>query len=676
MKRYTFSYQLSVLAICVMSLTSCIKAPDFGGMKSEVVVPNGAVDYFKNDMNFGFDGGSKIVAFNANLRWSMEKTNTQNGVEWLTIDPATGNSGNNKVTFTAAENKTYEDRNMVVRFICGDTVRNIRVNQKRLEAITLSSDVYEVPTTGGYVHVIINHSKDFEFTIPENYKDWIHLATSSTRGLLDQSVISFTIDPNEEYEKREGKIYFTAGDEQEVVTVYQAGGGQLVLSQNEYNLTGAEQEFTVDISSNFDFYIEMPDTEWLIESVSATRGMSTHRLKFKVTKNNDYNTRTAKIKIYDKNSEVSETIVVNQASNGAVITLSTKEFNISSEKQDLDIEVSSNFYYDVDFQGANWIKKRADNTRGISTRLLKLTVEENQSSEARTANIKLYDKNSEAAEIITITQSAKSGIEVPTKEFTVDELGGTITIKVNSNADYNLTSNNDWITIAANTRALTPHEHQVNIAALGDAEDRDGTITVSNDALGFKATITIKQRNTFYFETKSIDILAGKEKALSVKNTTKQNVEWSSSNAAIATVSANGFVKGIKKGTATIIAKTADGKHTATCKANICEITDMITIKSGGSVSKEGNLVKSGSQIKWAIKNNSPVKVTLKSMQLEGNASGETGNEVYINEDIAAGSSVTKTTTIGTSSGFHLPITCHFVFVYENKEYPIDAKFE
>lgn len=682
MKRYTFSYQLSVLAICVMSLTSCIKAPDFGGIKSEVVVPNGAVDYFKNDMNFGFDGGSKIVAFNANLRWSMEKTNTQNGVEWLTIDPATGNSGNNKVTFTAAENKTYEDRNMVVRFICGDTVRNIRVNQKRLEAITLSSDVYEVPTSGGYVHVIINHSKDFEFTIPENYKDWIHLATSSTRGLLDQSVISFTIDPSEEYEKREGKIYFTAGDEQEVVTVYQAGGGQLVLSQNEYNLTGAEQEFTVDISSNFDFYIEMPDTEWLIESVSATRGMSTHRLKFKVTKNNDYNTRTAKIKIYDKNSEVSETIEVNQASNGAVITLSTKEFNISSEKQNLDIEVSSNFYYEVDFQGANWIKKRADNTRGISTRLLKLTVEENQNSEARTANIKLYDKNSEVAEIITITQSAKSGIEVPTKEFTVDELGGTVTIKVNSNADYNLTSNNDWITIAANTRALTPHEHQVNIAALGDAEDRDGTITVSNDALGFKATITIKQRNTFYFETKSIDILAGKEKALSVKNTTKQNVEWSSSNTAIATVSANGFVKGIKKGTATIIAKTADGKHTATCKANICEITDMITIKSGGSVSKEGNLVKSGSQIKWAIKNNSPVKVTLKSMQLEGNASGETGNEVYVNEDIAAGSSVTKTTTIGTSSGFHLPITCRFIFVYYNEntklneEQILNAKYE
>ena len=676
MKKNKLYLMYIALATSLTSQVSCLKAPDFGGMKSEVEVPNGAVNYFKNDMDFDFDGGSKIVAFSANLRWSMEKTNTQNGVDWLTIDPTVGGSGNSKVTFTAAENNTYEDRNMVVRFICGDTIRNIRVNQKRLEAITLSSDVYEIPASGGYVHVIINHSKDFEFTIPENYKGWIHQATASTRGLLEQSVISFTIDPSEEYEKREGKIYFTAGDEQEVVTVYQAGEGQLLLSQNEYNLTAAEQEFTVDVSSNYDFSIEMPKVEWLKENISQTRGMSSHTLKFKVTQNDDYNTRSAKIKIYDKNSNQSEDIVINQASIGAKLILDTKTFSINSEKQDLDIDVMSNFDYNVDFQGANWLRKRQNNTRGITNRVLMLSIDENKNNDARTAQIKLSDKNSEVAEIITITQGAKSGIEIPTKEFAVDELGGTITIKVNANADYKLTSNNDWISIAANTRAFTPHEHQVTIAALGDAEDRDGTITVSNDALNYSATITIKQRNTFYFEKKSIDILVGKEKMLSVKNTTKQNVEWSSSNTAIATVTDNGYVKGINKGTATIIAKTADGKHTATCKVRICEIPDMITIKSGGTVSREGDLVKNGSQIKWAIKNNSPVKITLKSMQLEGKASGELGNEYYANEDIAAGSTVTKTTKIEAAAGYHLPITCHFVFVYENKEYKIDATYE
>ena len=61
-------------------------------------------------------------------------------------------------------------------------------------------------------------------------------------------------------------------------------------------------------------------------------------------------------------------------------------------------------------------------------------------------------------------------------------------------------------------------------------------------------------------------------------------------------------------------------------------------------------------------------------MQLEGKASGELGNEYYANEDIAAGSTVTKTTKIEAAAGYHLPITCHFV--YENKEYKIDATYE
>lgn len=674
-KNYLFKLYVA-LALCLMSQVSCMKEPSNGGLKSEVEITGGSVNYFQNSMDFDFDGGSKSMSFKSNLKWNMEISNTQNGVQWLTIEPRQGNSGTNKVTFTANENTTYEDRNVVVRFLAGDTVRNIRVNQKRLEAITLTTDKFEVPVTGQKLDIEVNHSMDYDYTIPENYKGWIHKATSATRGLLDKSIVTFTIDPSEEYEKREGKIYFTAGKEQEVVTIYQAGEGRIVLTQNEYNLTANEQEFTVDVSSNFDFSVTMPDVEWLKESTSQTRGMSSHTLKFKVSKNDDYKARSAKIKISDKNSSKFEEIVINQASMGAIITLDKSEYTVNCEKQDLDIEVKSNFDYTVDFQGASWIKQRKNTTRGVTSRLLKLTIDENKNNEARTAKIKLYDKNGTASEEITITQGAKSGIEVPTKEFTVDELGGIITIKVNANAVYKLTPNNDWITIAANTRSLTPHEHQVTIAALGDAEDRDGTITVSNEDLNYTATITIKQRNTFYFENKSIDILVGKEKAFTVKNTTKQSVEWSSSNTAIATVSASGFVKGNQKGTATIIAKTADGKHTATCKANVCEITDMITIKSGGTPEKEGDLVKSGSQIKWAIKNNSPVKVTLKSMQLQGNASGEIGNVVYINEDIAAGSSVYKNTTLEASGSFHLPITCHFVFVYENNEYPIDAKYE
>lgn len=666
------------LALCSMSMISCISEPASPDIEPEIEVPNNAVDYFQNDMDFDFGGGDIIMQFKVNLKWDMKIAPTQNGVQWLTLDKVSGNSGNNKVTFTAQENPTYEDRSVVVQLIAGNTTRNIRVNQKRLKAITLTSDVLQVPVTGSDIDVEINHSTDYSVTIPENYKSWIHMATNATRGLLDSEKITFTIDPSDEYDKREGKIYFTSRDEEEVVTIYQAGEGKLVLSQNEYNLTGSEQEFTIDVSSNFDFGMTLPEVDWLQENKSQTRGMSSHQLKFKVTKNEDYNSRSAKIKLFDNNNKkLSEEIVINQASIGAIITLDSTTYNIGSEKQDLDIEVMSNFDYNVDFQGATWIKQRAK-TRGVSSKLLKLTIEKNDNLEARTAKIKLYDKNSSASEEITITQKAQNIIDIPTKSFTLDELGGTINIVVNSNVDYKFTINDEWIKEASQTRGLEAHEHILTIAPLqGNSANREGTITISNDALNISENITIKQNNTFYFEDNTTaEILIGKEKKLTVTNLTKQDVEWSSSNTAIATVE-NGVVKGISKGNATISVKTADGKHSATYNIKVCEITEMISIKVKGTVSlsQDGSIVKAGSKLNWTFKNNSPVKVTLKSMQLIGNETGENGNEIYVNEDVAAESSVTKTTTIG-EPGFHLPVKCHFVFVYNNKEYSIDAVYE
>ena len=668
----------AALALLSMSLGSCMNTPDFGsGIKSEVEVPSGAVNYFENSMNFGYEGGDIVMSFKVNLKWEMKIAPTQNGVQWLTIDKQSGNSGNNKVTFTAQENATYEDRSVVVQLFVGDTICNIKVNQKRLEAITLTSDKLEVSVDGGDVEVEVNHSTDFEVTIPDDYKGWIHRKTNATRG-LESSTISFTIDPSEEYEKREGRIYFKARDEEEVVTIYQAGSGKLVLSQNEYNLTGTEQEFSIDISSNFDFSMEMPEVDWLKENTSKTRGMSSHTLKFKVAKNDDYNARSAKIKFYDNNSKISETVVINQASIGAVLTIDTLEYNVSNAKQDLDIEVMSNFDYNVDFQGSSWVRQRAAKTRGVTSRLLRLTIDENKTYDARTAKIKLYDKNSEASEVITITQGAKGGIEIPQKSFTLDELGGEITLTVNSNVDYKLTINDDWIKEAKEqqkTRGLESHEHKLTIAPLADGTEREGTITISNDELKYSETITIKQNNTFYFEgDTSGEVLIGKEKKLTIKNLTKQDIEWSSSDTSIATVE-NGTVKGISKGSATITVKTADGKHTANYVIKVCEITDMISVKGKGSVSLDGDLIKPGSNLTWTFKNNSPVKVTLKSMQLIGNESGETGNEIYVNEDVDADSSVSKTTTIG-SPGFHLPVKCIFIFVYNGKEYSIDAVYE
>ena len=758
----------AALAFGIMSMFSCISEPTVN-IKAEIEVPEGATNYFKTNMDFGYQGGTQVVAFKTNVKWSMKAADTQNGKQWLTIEPASGNSGSNKVTISAEENPTYEDRNVVVQLFVGDTICNIRVNQKRLEAITLTSDIFEVSADGGTVNVEVNYSTDFDYTIPDNYKSWIHVSPNTTRGLASTR-IAFTIDPSDEYEKREGKIYFTARDEEEVVTIYQAGSGKLVLSQSEYNLTGTEQEFTIDISSNFDFSMEMPEVEWLKENTSKTRGMSSHTLKFKVTENDDYDGRSTKIRFYDNNSKLSENVVVNQASIGAVITLDTLEYNISCEKQDLDIEVKSNFDYDIDFQGASWVKQRKSKTRGISSKILQLSVDENEGFKARTAKIKLYDKNSSASEeiiinqlpsiptisaekkeyeidytkqnldikigsnveysvdiqgadwikernaqtrtlatstlklavdknesydsraakiriyekdgtaadTITVIQKAKSEIEIPTKEFTVDELGDTINIVVNSNVDYKLTINDDckdWIKEPSKTRGLASHEHKIIVDALGDGKNREGTITISNEDLKISQKITIKQRQTLVFSKAEVTVLVDKVNKLSITNLTGQDIQWSSSDESIATVNKDGDVTGMKKGDATITAKSADGKHIATCTILVREITDLIDAYcNGGDVSADGKYIPKGGKLNWTFHNGSPAKVKLKSRQLI-DGDGVKDKEIAINKDVQAGASETINITI-QGEDIPLPVTCIFKFEYDNKDYTVSAKYE
>ena len=85
MKRKNLFKLYSALVVLGLSMISCLKEPANSGIKSEIEVPNGVVNYFQNDMNFGFEGGDIIMSFKVNLKWDMKIAPTQNGVQWLTI---------------------------------------------------------------------------------------------------------------------------------------------------------------------------------------------------------------------------------------------------------------------------------------------------------------------------------------------------------------------------------------------------------------------------------------------------------------------------------------------------------------------------------------------------------------------------------------------------------------
>ena len=637
----------------------------------EIKIPAGSEDFFTKSMDFDSPSGEKKLTFTSNVAW----TASVSGSTWLSVTPTSGEAGTNTLTVKADENTTYDDRNAVITLTAGDSIRRVFVNQKQLDALTLTSDRFEVPVEGGEVKIEVKSNINFEAVIPTEYQSWIH-KPATTRGLTTSTLV-YKIDKSEEYDKREGKIIIKGNGKEETVSIYQTGEGILTLTQNEFNINSTEQEIDIEISSNFDYTVDMPDVDWISEITAQTRGISTHTLRLAISENQDYDGRSAKIKIYDKNSDLSEEVTINQAEGGAILILTQHEYELSSSAQEIDIEISSNFDYTVDMPDVDWIKEATSKTRGISTHTLKLAISENKGYDSRSAKIKIYDKNSDASEEVTINQNQKDALIIDKKEYSYDEKGGSIEVDVNSNIKYSISVDCDWITEkqTATTRGLEKTTHTFIISEMTGNSERVGNITFSNEETGISENVVVTQTRALYFESDAIDIMEDGEQTISLVNNTDQTVMWSSSDESVATVDNTGKAKGISKGSATITATTADGKHTCTCSVTVKDITDFIKASNlGGSISSINGLIQYGSKLNWSFINYSSETVHLKTMQLIDGQTGNEGNQMSVDTDVAAGSGVSYTTTIGLL-GIHAPVTCRFRFDYKEKEYYVDAVY-
>lgn len=143
---------------------------------------------------------------------------------------------------------------------------------------------------------------------------------------------------------------------------------------------------------------------------------------------------------------------------------------------------------------------------------------------------------------------------------------------------------------------------------------------------------------------KSLTLIAGEEADLScaLPSGTAAAVTWSSSKSSVATVDADGHVKALKAGTATITVKTHNGKK-ASCKLTVRKATGWI------SAAEEELLLGEGQKVEdlFSIEKNTYATVTYGCEVLQGSADG--GDVVRMEGDVlvaaAAGEAIVSAQT-------------------------------
>lgn len=359
MKTYLSTFLVALLTLFYASCSSEDIVPS-------ITVPNGAEDYFTREVDFDAPASERTISFATNMDW---KISIPSNIDWCHVTPTEGSSGSQTVKISVSDNPTYDDRTAILRLSVGDSVRTIKVNQKQLDALTLTADKFEVAQSGGTIDVEVKSNIDFTYSIPEEFQSWIHASSVGGTRALTSHHLSFVVDASEEYNKREGQIVIKSSNKEELIHIYQVGGGLLTLSSNHIAVGSKGGTAEIVVNSNFDFGVDLPSVDWLKldNSVTTRAGMSSHVVKLNVLENSSYDDRSAVVRIYDKNSGLEENVKLTQSRVNAIIVDGDKMYTFDEDGGNISIAINASVEYQVSTD-CNWISesKNVAKTRALS----------------------------------------------------------------------------------------------------------------------------------------------------------------------------------------------------------------------------------------------------------------------------------------------------------------------
>ena len=406
---------------------------------------------------FTTEGGTSTLTFTATEAWtaSVGEADTR-AIDWLSVSPTSGQAGTATLTITTEPNDTYDERNAAITLTSGGTRTTLTVTQKQRDALTVTSNKVELEATGGAFTIELQANVSVTYEIEESAKTWITPA-SDTRALTT-TTLHFQAAANEDLQPRQGIITLRGGNGlAEEVTVYQLGSGPvLVLTQDEYLVGSDGETIKVELKSNNTYQIEMPSVDWITEA--DTRALSTYTHYFIVAPNETYDAREAVIRFVDKENGLEQTLTIRQMQRDAIV-VAQSIYEIGAEGGALDFAVQANVDFTVSTD-ADWITQVE--TRGLTERMLHFDVAANESEEAREATIILSSESAGMEQMMKVYQARKVNtpfLLLTTNEYTIDAQGGTFEVSVQSNVEYQVTPEYDWVVEIA--KEGTTHRFQV-----------------------------------------------------------------------------------------------------------------------------------------------------------------------------------------------------------------------
>ena len=368
-------------------------------VKAEITIDSGIVS---NGLSFDTAQSEQFVSFATNTDWTLSVASTTSGTTWCKASLTSGSKGSANVKFSVEENTEYDERSVSVTIKAGSVSKTFTITQKGVDALLVTTNKYEAAQGGGKIEVEVKANIDYQFVISESAQNWI--TEVSSRSLTNHKHI-FAISACGEEDKRIGEIKFKSGDKEETVYVYQ-GKSILLLTDNEITVNHEGDTISVELKSNCDFNVQMPDVDWIVDEASS-RGLSSHTLRYVVKPNDTYDWRNACIIYSELEGTLKDTLVIWQSQLRGIL-LSESKVVVKAEGGVIEVPFKTNVdvYTDID---VDWIKRtQAPDGRALSDKDFYFDISPNQMAEAREAQILFKDTWGIAEDTLTVHQEAST----------------------------------------------------------------------------------------------------------------------------------------------------------------------------------------------------------------------------------------------------------------------------
>lgn len=422
------------------------------------------------------------------------RSNTAYEIEMPGVDWLRKNSSRSLSTYThyfiVDPNETYDARSAVIRFIDRENgiEQAVTVTQMQRDAIVVAQNVYQIGVEGGALNFAVQANVDF--TVSTN-ADWI--TQVEARGLTER-MLCFDVAPNEGEEMREAAITLESGSATQTIKVQQFGKMEepfIDLSLQEYKVGNAGGTFQIDVRTNIEYQVMMPDESWIIETMYDG---STHF--FEVLLNDTYDARTAEIRFVNTEKGIEKTVTVTQEALYDIL-IEQSSYEIGAEGGVLDLPLQANMDFEVT-TSEDWITQIS--ARGLTEQVLHFNVEENPQVKERTAIITISSPNV-THEIQVVQRGKAPTLKIISAPQELDNKEQEFIIVTESEVEYwDVSQDAYWIqlrdifTEESEGTYITTYKFNAESNASSDVRSGQITFSIYHNGYTVREVVTILQR--------------------------------------------------------------------------------------------------------------------------------------------------------------------------------------